>query len=895
MNQTPPRQDIINPSPIVNSLFHFRTSKSSRAFTLLVACVAMPGASIFAQTYPTLPALPAAEPATHINVTSSPYKASTSASASANTAAFQSALNAAAGTPGGAVVDVPAGTYSVGSINLGSNTWLNVEAGATLKASESTSDYPVVVERWQGQDINCYRGLISAYGTALAPLTNVAIIGSGTIIGPSGGINNSRNSSSSPNTPIGPNTIEPRYCNGVYIPGVTSEASAIWNIHPTYCSDVTVSGVTTSGSSANSDGCDPDSCTRVLIEGCTFGSGDDDIAVKSGRGIAGATVNIPTSDTTIENCTFSNCGGSSGGVSFGSEISGGIERVLIENCTFKFTGSGQKAIYIKYAHGRGGFVNDITADTNTAACELLDIESNYSNQQYGYNGNGPLGGETVPAPASGMIGISQVNNIYIFNSTETGGTALDILGDPQKLVNNIVINGLKGSGTTAGTVANATNVTLTGISVGTVSKTNVIAGITASPNTVTVAPGSAAVYTVTVPAGLPAGAVSLSIVGTGVGNQLPAGTTASFSPSTLSSGAGSSTLTLATSGSSPAGTYSENIQAMDSAGTLAWTAAVTLIISGTPPPPQVAAPAFSIAGGPFTSAQTVTITSATGGATINYTTDGSTPSETNGTVYSGTAVSIAATTTLRAIAYLSGMTDSNITSATYTISSGGGQVAAPAFSVAGGTFTSAQTVSISSSTGGASVRYTTDGSTPSETAGTLYSSPVTISATATLQAIAYASGMTDSAITGATYTIGSAPVTLNFEAESISYTATGATASVQTDTNSSGGKWVELAATGSTGQYIDFTVTNVPAGTYQVEMEWKGNTSRGTLQLAVDGVNVGPALVQYSATQVYPTTLFGTVTFTTAGSHDIRLTVTGKNTSSSNYYLSADKFTLVGQ
>jgi len=141
----------------------------------------------------------------------------------------------------------------------------------------------------------------------------------------------------------------------------------------------------------------------------------------------------------------------------------------------------------------------------------------------------------------------------------------------------------------------------------------------------------------------------------------------------------------------------------------------------------------------------------------------------------------------------------------------------------------------------------------------------------------------------------SAQSTVSFEAENLTYTASGATASVQTDTNSSGGKWVELAATGSTGQYIDYTVTSVPAGTYQVEMEWKGNTSRGTMQLSVDGANVGPTLDQYSAAQVYPTTTFGTVTFSAAGNHDIRLTVTGKNASSSNYYLSSDKFILVGQ
>ena len=87
------------------------------------------------------------------------------------------------------------------------------------------------------------------------------------------------------------------------------------------------------------------------------------------------------------------------------------------------------------------------------------------------------------------------------------------------------------------------------------------------------------------------------------------------------------------------------------------------------------------------------------------------------------------------------------------------QVAAPAFNPAGGTYTSAQNVTISSATSGASIRYTVDGSTPTSTTGTLYTGPVTIAATTTLKAIAYASGMTNSAVTTATYTIstGGAP------------------------------------------------------------------------------------------------------------------------------------------
>lgn len=169
---------------------------------------------------------------------------------------------------------------------------------------------------------------------------------------------------------------------------------------------------------------------------------------------------------------------------------------------------------------------------------------------------------------------------------------------------------------------------------------------------------------------------------------------------------------------------------------------------------SVADPVFNPPGGSYSSAQSVTMTCSTSGSSISYTTDGSTPSKTNGTVYSG-PVTISVTTTLKAMAYASGMSNSGVTSATYTISSGGSTVATPTFSPAGGTYTSAQTVTISTTTSGATIRYTTDGSTPTATHGTVYSGGVTVSATTTLNAIAYKSGMTDSAVASAVYTISS--------------------------------------------------------------------------------------------------------------------------------------------
>ncbi len=182
--------------------------------------------------------------------------------------------------------------------------------------------------------------------------------------------------------------------------------------------------------------------------------------------------------------------------------------------------------------------------------------------------------------------------------------------------------------------------------------------------------------------------------------------------------------------------------------------------------PQVTTPTFSPAGGAYTSVQSVTITSATNGASIVYTTDGSIPTEsggtiTHGTVYTG-AIPVASTATLSAIAFENGFVDSAVAIDGYTLQPATSpaitpfvttQVAAPAFNPGPATFGTAAAVAMTSSTGGASIRYTTDGSTPTETNGTLYTSAVYINSTTTLNAIAYETGFTDSPVTSGTYTL----------------------------------------------------------------------------------------------------------------------------------------------
>ena len=171
---------------------------------------------------------------------------------------------------------------------------------------------------------------------------------------------------------------------------------------------------------------------------------------------------------------------------------------------------------------------------------------------------------------------------------------------------------------------------------------------------------------------------------------------------------------------------------------------------------QCAAPSFNPAAGSYSSAPSVTISTTTGGATISYTTDGSTPTSSHGTVYS-TPVTIGSTCTLQAMAYETGYSNSTVSSGVYTIN---GACAAPTFNPAAGTYASAQTVTISTTTGGATIYYTTNGTTPSSTNGTVYSSPVAINSTCTLQAIAYATGYANSTVSSGVYTIGN-PVTWN--------------------------------------------------------------------------------------------------------------------------------------
>ena len=133
----------------------------------------------------------------------------------------------------------------------------------------------------------------------------------------------------------------------------------------------------------------------------------------------------------------------------------------------------------------------------------------------------------------------------------------------------------------------------------------------------------------------------------------------------------------------------------------------------------------------------------------------------------------------------------------------------------------------------------------------------------------------------------------SFEAEAMAVVHSGTGSSLQTDANTSGGQWISLDAE-NTGSWMEFTTPTVAAGTYTVKMRYKGHSNRGQLTLRVDGTQVGTTLDQYASPSTYPERTFGTVTFGSAATHKLRLTVTGKNSASSGYVLSADRFTFDG-
>ena len=275
------------------------------------------------------------------------------------TAAIAKAIAACHQAGGGRVV-VPAGTFLTGAVRLLSNVNLYVAKGATLRFSTDPRKYlPVVLTSYESNDCYNYSPLIYAYQQQ-----NIAVTGEGTLDGQASSQNWYRwvpkavwgwhkgmphqgpdsqklRAQGEAGVPVAqrvygaghylrPHFIEPHSCTNVLIEGVTVRNSPFWTIHPMLSRSVTIRDVTVASQGPNDDGCDPESCNGVLIEGCHFDTKDDCIAIKSGRGRDGLRRAAPSQNIVIRDTRVSRGGG---GVAIGSEEAGDVNNVYVDGLT----------------------------------------------------------------------------------------------------------------------------------------------------------------------------------------------------------------------------------------------------------------------------------------------------------------------------------------------------------------------------------------------------------------------------------------------------------------------------------------------------------------------------------------------------------------------------------
>jgi polygalacturonase len=347
------------------------------------------------------------------------------------------------------VILIPKGRWLTGPIQLQSNINLHLSKDAELLFSQDRSDYlPVVFSRHE--DIECYKYSAFIYAEGK---TNIAITGEGTLNGqgkPWWEMKEAVKESLlakmvRENVPVKervfdgtdgkelrPAFFQPMSCKEILVEGVTFLYGAFWTITPTYCENVIVRNVhiVTEGSyghTPNGDGVDPSSCKNVLIEHCEFDTGDDCIAIKSGRDADGLRVGKSTENIVIRDCSGLR---GHGGIVIGSETSGGVKNVYAENCRFKGT---DRIVRIKSARGRGGIIESLWFKNISG--EEIKNEAIHLNMLY--TGN--------RLPAQEVTATTPVfRNIHFENITCLSGKsyAIELLGIPEMRIENISFDGI---------------------------------------------------------------------------------------------------------------------------------------------------------------------------------------------------------------------------------------------------------------------------------------------------------------------------------------------------------------------------------------------------------------------------------------------------------------------
>jgi polygalacturonase len=300
------------------------------------------------------------------------------------TAAIAKAVAACTAAGGGRVV-VPRGEFLTGPIHLKNNTNLHLEEGAVLLFSRDTKQYlPLVFTRFESTECMNYSPLIYAFEQ-----TNIAVTGAGILDGQAdnehwwpwkgnakfgfqaGGPTQKAASEAlvamgEKDVPVSrrvfgegrclrPAFFQPYRSTNVLVEGVSIRNSPMWELNPVLCRNVTVRGVRIASRGPNNDGCDPECCTDVLIEQCVFETGDDCIAIKSGRNRDGRRVATPCENVIVRDCTMKD---GHGGVALGSEGSGSIRNVFIDQCRMDSPNL-ERALRLKTNTFRGGAYENV--------------------------------------------------------------------------------------------------------------------------------------------------------------------------------------------------------------------------------------------------------------------------------------------------------------------------------------------------------------------------------------------------------------------------------------------------------------------------------------------------------------------------------------------------------
>ena len=371
-----------------------------------------------------------------------------------NSEAIKQAIEVCSKAGGGKVI-VPSGKFLTGPIYLKSNVNLHLQEGAEVLFSKDTKDYlPIVHTSYEGQELMNYSPLIYSYKEK-----NIAVTGKGTFNGQASNTNwwpwsgkdtfgyiketpkqgDDHNlprlwKMSYNNVPVServfgegyqlrPQFIQPFECENVLIQGITFTNAPFWVIHPIKSTNVTVDGVTVKSHGPNNDGCDPEYAKNVHIKNCVFDTGDDCIAIKSGRNNDGRVVNIPSENIVIENCNMKD---GHGGVVMGSEISAGVRNIYVRNCKMD-SPELERAIRIKTNTLRGGFVENVfvkdvqVGQVKEAVLKINTYYGTYANQE----------GNFMPS----------IKNIHLENITVENGGEFGILikGRPENPVKNVTL------------------------------------------------------------------------------------------------------------------------------------------------------------------------------------------------------------------------------------------------------------------------------------------------------------------------------------------------------------------------------------------------------------------------------------------------------------------------